>query len=250
MGALSRRALFASGAGLALIGSAAAVPSLAKGIGNDDTLCPDAELIRLCVEFFRVDTSVEAVLDDDALSLVMEARNALAERISATRAVSAAGLRVKARVGHFLMNERRPPGESFDDVDSYGLALMCELMAGSVEPLPAPVSRDAELIRLCAECDVQQAKVDALWQGDPTRGMLLAEARTFETARDLEQQPFHDAQDPLLERICELRATTPQGQAARAKTLLAWDKNPCWTDDGCWNSQLLGAIVRDLVGEG
>jgi hypothetical protein len=148
MGAFSRRALFASGAGLALIGSAAAVPSLAKGIGNDDTLCPDAELIRLC-----------------------------------------------------------------------------------------------------AQCDALQVKIDALWQGDPTRGMSLADARTFEAARDLDQQPFHDAQDPLLERICDLRASTPQGHAARARTLIGWDKDPCWVDDGCWNSQMLGAIVRDLVGE-
>jgi len=248
MGAFTRRALFASGAGLALVGSAAAVPPLAKGIGNGDTLCPDAELIRLCAEFFRVDTSVEAVPDDDALSLVMEARNALAERISATRAVSAAGLQAKARVGSFLMNERQLPGEPLDDVDSYGLALMRELMAGSVEPLPLPVSRDAELIRLCAECDALQAKIDTLWQGDPTRGMSLAEARTFEKARDLDQQPFHDAQDPLLERICDLRATTPQGYAARARTLIAWDKDPCWVADGCWNSQLLGAIVRDAAG--
>jgi len=208
---------------------------------------PDADLLALCAEFFRVDTSVEAV-SDDALSLVMEARDTLAERISVTRAASAAGLQAKARVGHFLMNERHCPGTSFDDVDTYALTLLRELMAGSVEPLPLPVSRDAELIGLCVDCDAQQAKIDALWQGDPTRGMSLAEARTFETARDLEQQPFSDAQDPILARICELRATTPQGQAARAKTLLAWDKNPCWTDDGCWNSQLLGAIVRDLAG--
>jgi len=249
MGAVTRRALFGTGAGLALAGSAAATPRLAKDIRSGDTLGLDAELIRLCAEFFRVDTSVEAV-PDDALSLVMAARDTLAQRISATRAVSAAGLQAKARVGSFLMNERHCPGVSFDDVDIYSLALLDELMAGSVEPLPLPVSRDAELIRLCAECDVLQAKIDALWQGDPTRGMSLAEARTFETARDLEQQPFSDAQDPILARICELRATTPQGQAARAKTLLAWDKDPCWTHDGCWNSQLIGAIVRDLVGEG
>jgi len=209
---------------------------------------PDAHLLALCAEFFRVDTSVEAVPDDDALSLVMEARDTLAQRISATQAVSAAGLQAKARVGSFLMNERQLPGELVDDVDSYGLALMRELMAGSVEPVRLPVSLDAELIRLCAECDALQAKIDALWQGDPTRGMSLAEARAFEKARDLDQQPFHDAQDPLLERICEMQATTPQGHAARARTLIAWDKDPCWTHDGCWNSQLLGAIVRDTAG--
>ncbi len=70
MGAVTRRALFGTGAGLALAGSAAVSPRPAKGIRSGDTLCPDAELIRLCAEFFRVDTSVEAVPDDDALSLV------------------------------------------------------------------------------------------------------------------------------------------------------------------------------------
>jgi len=247
--ASTRRQVLGGAALAALIGGAfgAALVLPNPGEAFPSPVSPDADLLAACAEFFRVDTSVEAV-PDDALSLVMEARDTLAQRISVTRAASAAGLQAKARVGHFLMNERHCPGVSFDDVDSYSLALLDELMAGSVEPLPLPVSRDAELIRLCAECDVLQAKIDALWQGDPTRGMSLAEARTFETARDLEQQPLSDAQDPILARICELRATTPQGQAARAKTLLAWDKNPCWTDDGCWNSQLLGAIVRDLVG--
>jgi len=209
---------------------------------------PDTHLLALCAEFFRVDTSVEAVPDDDALSLVMEARDTLAQRISATRAISATGLQAKARVGHFLMNERHCPGTSLDDVDTYALTLLRELMAGTVEPFPVPASPDAELIRLCAECDALQAKIDTLWQGDPTRGMSLAEARTFEKARDLDQQPFHDAQDPLLERICDLRATTPQGYAARARTLIGWDKDPCWVADGCWNSQLIGAIVRDAAG--
>ncbi len=125
---------------------------------------PDTHLLALCAEFFRVDTSVEAVPDDDALSLVMEARDTLAQRISATRAISATGLQAKARVGHFLMNERHCPGTSLDDVDTYALTLLRELMAGTVEPFSVPASPDAELIRLCAECDALQAKVDTLWQ--------------------------------------------------------------------------------------
>ena len=244
----SRRQLLGGSILAALTGASVGAAIVLPNPSHGAEASPDAHLLALCAEFFRVDTSVEAVPDDDALSLVMEARDTLAQRISATRAVSAAGLQAKARVGGFLMNERQPSGEPLDDVDSYGLALMRELMAGSVEPLPLPVSRDAELIRLCAECDALQAKIDTLWQGDPTRGMSLAEARTFEKARDLDQQPFHDAQDPLLERICDLRATTPQGYAARARTLIAWDKDPCWVADGCWNSQLLGAIVRDAAG--
>jgi len=208
---------------------------------------PDAHLLALCAEFFRVDTSVEAVPDDDELMPVMDARDTLVQRISATRAVSAAGLQTKARVGHFLMNERHRPGTSLDDVDTYALILLRELMAGTVEPFPAPVISDAELIGLCAECDALQARMDALYA---PRADHLSDAQqvALEKARDLVERPLADAQDPLLERICELRASTPQGHAARARTLLGWDKDPPWTDDVCWNSQLTGAIVRDLVG--
>ena len=113
----------------------------------------------------------------------------------------------------------------------------------------AAESPDAELIRLCDECDVLQAKVDALWAGDPTRDMTASQARAFERTRDAAQEPFLDAQDLLLERICMLRATTRQGQISRARTLLAWDKDPAWTQGGGWSDHLLGAIVRDLMAE-
>ncbi len=144
---------------------------------------------------------------------------------------------------------RRQLGGSF-------LAAACgAAFAGAVvlpdrsEAFPEAASPDAELIRLCAKCDALQAKMDAFFEGDPTRDMTVSEARTFDRARMVALKPFEDAQDPLLERICELRATTPQGHAARARTLIAWNKDPCWTHDGCWNSQLIGAIVRDLVGQ-
>ena len=108
---------------------------------------------------------------------------------------------------------------------------------------------DGELIRLCAECDALQAKIDALYTDRPDH-LSHAEEVALERTRDVAQMPFLDAQDLLLPRICEMRATTFRGQAARVQTLLAWDKDPIWTHDECWNSQLIGAIVRDLVGEG
>ena len=114
------------------------------------------------------------------------------------------------------------------------------------EAFPAPASPDAELIRLCAECDALQGQVDAIWADRKTH-LPHAEQIAIEHVREAAQQPLLDQMDPLLDRICELRATTPQGHVARARTLLAWDKDPCWTHDGCWNSQLIGAIVRDLV---
>lgn len=51
MGAVTRRALFGTGAGLALAGSAAASPRLAKDIRSGDTLSPDAELLATCADF-------------------------------------------------------------------------------------------------------------------------------------------------------------------------------------------------------
>jgi hypothetical protein len=134
------------------------------------------------------------------------------------------------------------------------LAALCGAAFGAAvvlpdpgEAFPAPANRDAELIRLCAECDALQSQVDALW-ADRMTHLPNAEQIALEHARDAKQQPLLEQMDPLLERICEMRATTPQGHAARARTLLQWDKNPIWTHDECWNSQLLGAIVRDLVG--
>ncbi len=108
---------------------------------------------------------------------------------------------------------------------------------------------DGELIRLCAECDALQTRIDKEYT-TPWEHLSREQATAREEAIDAAIEPLHDAQDPLLHRICELRATTPQGQVARARTLLAWDKDPIWTHDFCWNSQLIGAIVRDLVGEG
>ena len=111
-----------------------------------------------------------------------------------------------------------------------GLALGGSAAAGiSATDTASP---DAELIGLCAECDALQAQIDAIWADRKTH-LPHAEQVAIEHVRDAAQTPLLDAQDPLLQRICELRASTPQGHAACARTLLGWDKDPCWVDDGC-----------------
>ena len=130
-------------------------------------------------------------------------------------------------------------------------ALSGAAFAGAVvlpDPGEAAENPDADLIRLCAECDALQARIDALY-ATPWEGLSNDQMTAREKMIDAGERVLSDRQDPLLERIVEYRATTREGQAARARTLLAWDKDPCWTDDACWNSQLIGAIVRDLVGE-
>lgn len=116
------------------------------------------------------------------------------------------------------------------------------------EASPAATSPDVELIRLCADCDALQRQIDTHY-ATPYEHLSRAGQIARERAIDAAIEPICNQMDPLLQRICELRASTPQGHAARARTLLGWDKDPCWVDDSCWNSQLIGAIVRDLVGE-
>jgi len=152
-----------------------------------------------------------------------------------------------------LGTRRAVPTASRRQLGASTLAALCgAAFAGAVvlpdpgEALPVAASPDAELIRLCAECDALQGQVDAIW-ADRMTHLINPEQIAIERIRDAAQQPLLEQMDPLLERICEMRATTAQGHAARARTLIAWDKDPCWTHDGCWNSQLLGAIVRDLV---
>ena len=115
------------------------------------------------------------------------------------------------------------------------------------EGLPTAEATDAELIDLCASCDALQDQVDAL-HVRPSDDMSIDQELAWEKARDVLVEPISDQQEILFERICEHRATTPRGHAARARTLLGWDKDLCRDGDHhCWSEQLVGAVVRDLV---
>ena len=100
-------------------------------------------------------------------------------------------------------------------------------------------SADAALIELCAACDALTHRAEALWQG--------ATRIADDNARDLALTRIADQQVPLLEQLCELRPTTPRGHAVRARTLLLWDKDPCWTRPACLDEALAAAVVRDLA---
>ncbi len=112
---------------------------------------------------------------------------------------------------------------------------------------PTAENPDAELIGLCARCDVLQQQVDAL-HVRPSDDMTIDQEIAWEQARDVRIKPVSDQQEELFERICELRVTTMQGHVARARTLVGWDKEVCRPGDyHSWSEQLVGAVVRDLV---
>ena len=55
-----------------------------------------------------------------------------------------------------------------------------------------------------------------------------------------------DAQEPLVNRICDLRAVTREGQVTRASSLALWDAEMMKPKDDIIG-QFTQAIVRDLL---
>ena len=103
---------------------------------------------------------------------------------------------------------------------------------------------DAALLAVCAEFD--------MWERRLLATDFQAESGTpAACAARIEQERCLDAQDPLVARMCDLRAVTLEGQRARARSLALWDPElmrPFCPDAGDY---LVAAIVRDLLaGEG
>lgn len=101
------------------------------------------------------------------------------------------------------------------------------------------LSADAGLLKLCAACDALTHQAGLLWQG--------AARIADDDARDVALTRIADRQEPLLEQLCEIHPVTSQGHAARARTLLLWDRDPCWTRPACLDDALTAAVVRDLA---
>lgn len=100
-------------------------------------------------------------------------------------------------------------------------------------------SADAVLIELGAACDALTRQAEALWQG--------ATRIVDDDARDVALARIAGRQVPLLEQLGRLCPATADGHARRARTLLFWDKDPCWTRPACLDEALAAAVVRDLA---
>ncbi len=118
-------------------------------------------------------------------------------------------------------------------------------MPGSVVVPPvADHHPDAALIAVCAEFDAIERHINSHYAGG---------SRNIEDddERDVAIAPFQEAQAPLLERIIALRATTPGGFMARARTLALWDQDAMrHIGPGHYlEDRMLAALLRDMVGE-
>ena len=100
---------------------------------------------------------------------------------------------------------------------------------------------DVDLFAACAEFDALERAYLATGFSHDTR--------TPEgVAVEAEQARIQREQDPLVDRICALRAVTREGQAARARSLVLWDAE-LMKPQGDIAGQLTQAIVRDLIEE-
>ena len=102
--------------------------------------------------------------------------------------------------------------------------------------IPSP---DAELLEACAA-------FDALERAYIAAGGDYAPGSPEEDKSEAERARLSDAQEPLVDRICDLHAMTREGQVARARSLALWDPELMkpQNDTGGWLTQ---AIVRDLL---
>ena len=110
-----------------------------------------------------------------------------------------------------------------------------------------PAGDDAELLAALGEFDALELR---MFPPD-----FHAATIEEEHARDKRVAPLLAEQEALLDQICALRAVTPEGWRARARSLLAWDNEMSKSiaeihdPERYMDERMIAALVRDLAGE-
>ncbi len=112
-----------------------------------------------------------------------------------------------------------------------GLAILAAAPATPVQLHP-----DAELLAACAAFDELERA-------------YISISSTVDEAADAELDRIADAQDPLVERMCQLRATTREGESARVRSLLLWAPDLVDEESPSVDKMLLRSILRDLTND-
>jgi hypothetical protein len=117
------------------------------------------------------------------------------------------------------------------------------LAALAVRPAAAAVATDtdAELIAACTAFSALQRRENGFYG----RGRGAIED---DDARNAASELIRREQAPWLDRICDLRATTPEGTQAKLVALLLWDpefRDPNYSP-AYWNERLVLSLVDDV----
>ena len=122
------------------------------------------------------------------------------------------------------------------------------LTLGTLPALAGPAAAsashpDAELIAVCAAFDRLEAHINSLYEGK-------ANAIEDDDERDEAIEPLTERQEPLLDRMCAIRAKTPAGWQAKARSLAGWDLEILYESEHAvsWDDRMLVSLIRDMTG--
>lgn len=124
-------------------------------------------------------------------------------------------------------------------------AFYAAVFGGTVPAAPVP-DPDAELIALCAAHDDLERRYRASFE--PSSPFYVED----DDERDRVNDPLQQAQEPLVERICAMRGTTPESWRARARSILLWDANIDPAEDALCpghttDRRMMAALFRDML---
>ncbi len=203
---------------------------------------PDAALIAACAEHaanlaaYNRDGG-KLNLDDDPLWAAYErTRDAISDAVQHTLdGMLAKAWAAKAEATH-------PDGTENPEncpAATWAWDLVNDLLRGTAQVSGHP---DADLIAACEAFDELEHEyiVSAKMSDGDT-----PEAHTAET--DLDR--IAELQSPIVARMFELKAVTPEGMAARARSLVLWAPHLVAPGTGDTGAVLVHAVLRDLIGE-
>ena len=205
---------------------------------------PDIDLLVACLQFGAARqqvTHLEASNAPDArFGSAVDALDKAADTVARLSAVTSEGLRTKAIVCRAVLATEEPdaatspPGGLALRHDVLAWSLLSDLLAHL--PSSSAPNPDAELLAVCAAFDAAEHRRSAMFDN----GTLTDEANATIRA----------AQDQKVKRICALRAVTPQGWRARARSLVLFDDEFLERRLVHAPDRMMAAILRDLVEDG
>ena len=246
---MNRRTLLTAAA------ASAALPSAGKTerIVTAPISSADAELIRVAEQFVANEQALRAEPcdaepgtpeeehSDWRIHQMVGVQHALTLQLDAMRATTAEGIAARARC---LAVHNADFAFSMDARDTTTNRLVRQLIRDAAlaeRTVKAPPSPDAALLQACAQFDeLERACIAA----NTNRGLPDTPA---DVSGGAECERIGRAQKPLVDRMCDLRAVTGEGQAARARSLALWDAELMKPGQHFTGDRLMAAIVRDLI---
>lgn len=205
---------------------------------------PDVDLLVACLQFGVAELQVTRLeasnAPDPRFGSAVDALDRAADTVARLSAVTPEGLRFKAIVCRAVLAAEEPDATTGRPD---GLALRHDVLAWSLLsdllaylPSSSAPSPDAELLAECVAFDATEHHRNALIDD----GMLTDDVNAT----------LRTVQDHRVDRICSLRAVTPQGWQARARSLVLFDDEFLERRLVHAPDRMMAAILRDLVADG